>query len=276
MANRFIESDMWNDSKFADDFTPEEKYFWLMLLTTRYGNLTGCFEFSIKQMAKESGYNVEIIEKLIVALIKKHKVIDYDYDTKEILILNWHKYNWTKSPKFEVSLKKYANEIKSEKFRNHVIASYKQYTSDTVSIPYQYDTSSISISIRDSISISKDKDKEKEKEMIKEKEKENAKPKRFVKPTTEDIENYIIQNNYDTNPQLFANRFYNFYESKGWVIGKAPMKNWKAAIRTWISKEKIQVKQVKVPETDYVESISDEDVAKTLLDLDNISSIKRH
>ena len=59
-------------------------------------------------------------------------MIDYDYETKEILILNWHKYNWTKSPKFEVSLKKYANEIKNEKFRNHILSSYKQYTSDTV------------------------------------------------------------------------------------------------------------------------------------------------
>lgn len=272
MANRFIESNMWNDSKFADDFTPEDKYFWLMLLTTRYGNLTGCFEFSIKQMARDSGYNTETIEKLIIRFIKEHKMIDYDYDTKEILILNWHKYNWTKSPKFEVSLKKYANEIKNEKFRNHILSSYKQYTSDTVSIPYQYDTDSISISISIRDSISKDKDKEKEIG----KEKESAKSKRFAKPTIEDIENYIIQNNYDTDPNSFANRFYNFYESKGWVIGKASMKNWKAAIRTWISKEKIQVKQVKVPETDYVESISDEDVAKTLLDLDNISSIKRH
>ena len=56
-------------------------------------------------MAKDSGYNVETIEKLIGRFIKEHKMIDYDYETKEILILNWHKYNWTKSPKFEVSQK---------------------------------------------------------------------------------------------------------------------------------------------------------------------------
>ena len=282
MANRFIESNMWNDSKFADDFTPEDKYFWLMLLTTRYGNLAGCFEFSIKQMAKESGYNVETIEKLIGRFINEYKMIDYDFETKEIIILNWYKYNWTKSPKFEVSLNKFISEIKSKRFREHIISAYKLYCIDTVSIPYRYYTDSISssISIRDSISISsikdKDKDKEEDKEKERGKEKESAKSKRFAKPTIEDIENYIIQNNYDTNPNLFANRFYNFYESKGWVIGKASMKNWKATIRTWITKNGIQIKKVVVPETDYVESISDEDVAKTLLDLDNISSIKRH
>lgn len=134
--------------------------------------------------------------------------------------------------------------------------------------------------VRQEIELDKELDKDKDKEEYKEKEigkeKESAKSKRFAKPTIEDIENYIIQNNYDTDPNSFANRFYNFYESKGWVIGKASMKNWKAAIRTWITKDKIQIKKVVVPETDYVESISDEDVAKTLLDLDNISSIKRH
>ena len=43
---------MWNDSKFADDFTPEDKYFWLMLLTTRYGNLAGCFDSQLNKCQK--------------------------------------------------------------------------------------------------------------------------------------------------------------------------------------------------------------------------------
>lgn len=32
--------------------------------------------------------------------------------------------------------------------------------------------------------------------------------------------------------------FWNFYESKGWVVGKAPMKNWKASVGTWEQKRK--------------------------------------
>ena len=34
-----------------------------------------------------------------------------------------------------------------------------------------------------------------------------------------------------------ATTFWNFYESKGWLVGKTKMKDWKAAIRTWESKE---------------------------------------
>ena len=30
-----------------------------------------------------------------------------------------------------------------------------------------------------------------------------------------------------------AQSFVDFYESKGWVVGKSPMKDWKAAVRTW-------------------------------------------
>lgn len=136
MAIRFIDSEMWNDSKFADDFTPEDKYFWLMLLTTRYGNLAGCFEFSVKQMSKDSGYTTEIIERLIERFTTVHKMIDYDHKTREILIFNWHKYNWTKSPKFKTSLDKFIKKIKNDKFRTYVVEAYEQYCSGIVPIPY--------------------------------------------------------------------------------------------------------------------------------------------
>ena len=59
-------------------------------------------------------------------------------------------------------------------------------------------------------------------------------PSRFKKPTVEEVRTFIQENNYHVNP----NDFVNFYESKGWLVGKSPMKDWKAAVRTWESKEK--------------------------------------
>ena len=55
------------------------------------------------------------------------------------------------------------------------------------------------------------------------------KSKVFVKPTVEEIRAYCNKrkNNVD------ADAFFDFYESKGWVIGKSPMKDWQAAVRTW-------------------------------------------
>lgn len=56
--------------------------------------------------------------------------------------------------------------------------------------------------------------------------------KRFVKPTVDEIRAYCLERGNGID----AERFYDFYESKGWVVGKSPMKDWKAAIRTWEQK----------------------------------------
>jgi hypothetical protein len=56
----------------------------------------------------------------------------------------------------------------------------------------------------------------------------------FKKPTLVEVQNYCIlrKNNID------AESFIDFYESKGWQIGKEKMKSWKACVRTWESREK--------------------------------------
>lgn len=61
------------------------------------------------------------------------------------------------------------------------------------------------------------------------KEKKIKKRKVFQKPTIEEIQQYCT----DRNNNVDAERFYDFYESKGWKVGKEPMKDWKACVRTW-------------------------------------------
>lgn len=53
--------------------------------------------------------------------------------------------------------------------------------------------------------------------------------KSFIKPNLEEIKAYCNErrNNVD------AERFFDYYESNGWKVGKNPMKDWKAAVRTW-------------------------------------------
>lgn len=62
-------------------------------------------------------------------------------------------------------------------------------------------------------------------------EKKAAKPQRsnFVKPTVDEIREYCRTRNNSVDPESF----HDFYASKGWKIGKDPMKDWKAAVRTW-------------------------------------------
>ena len=59
--------------------------------------------------------------------------------------------------------------------------------------------------------------------------KNNISVTRFVKPKVEEIDSYCKErkNNVD------AQQFFDYYESKGWKVGKSPMKDWKSAVRTW-------------------------------------------
>lgn len=61
------------------------------------------------------------------------------------------------------------------------------------------------------------------------KEKDIEKEKKFKKPTLEEVKKYCRERNNNVDPE----RFINFYESKGWMVGKNKMKDWKACVRTW-------------------------------------------
>jgi hypothetical protein len=74
-----------------------------------------------------------------------------------------------------------------------------------------------------------EKEKEKDTEKEPEKEDEPIRKKRFKKPTIQEIEFYCEQINAEIEPS----KFYDYHEAKGWLIGKSPMKDWKAAVRTW-------------------------------------------
>lgn len=79
----------------------------------------------------------------------------------------------------------------------------------------------------DNVYLSKDK--------YKENNNTNSQKEKFKKPTLEEIKNYCLERKNSINPSLF----FNFYESRDWLIGKTKMKNWQAAIRTWEQNNKI-------------------------------------
>ena len=59
--------------------------------------------------------------------------------------------------------------------------------------------------------------------------KEIYKERNFIKPTIDDVKEYCKERNNNVD----AERFIDFYESKGWMVGKNKMKDWKACVRTW-------------------------------------------
>lgn len=125
----------WTDNKVSDDFTPEDRYFYLYLFTNPHTNLCGCYEVSIKQMSNETGYSKDSIENLIDRFEKVHKVLRFSKETKEILLLNWSKYNWTSSEKFRKPLGKEIESVKNLDFRAFLIDIFENgYGIDTTCI----------------------------------------------------------------------------------------------------------------------------------------------
>ena len=159
---RNVNMSFWTDTKVVDDYTPEDRYFMLYALTNNYTNIIGCYEISIKQMSNDLGYNKDVVENLIKRFKETHKTIDYDFNTKELWVKNWSKYNWSASPKLDTPLYEAIESVKSDLFHDELAVLYNDRESvkeNMVSIPYRYDidttitiTSTITNAITDTIS----------------------------------------------------------------------------------------------------------------------------
>lgn len=88
-------------------------------------------------------------------------------------------------------------------------------------------------------SIGKDRLEEYRVEEIGQSPEVTPKLKKFIKPSLEDIEAYCNERSNSVDAQ----KWFNYYESNGWKVGRNSMKDWKACIRTWETNEKSNLKQ---------------------------------
>lgn len=205
---RTIQTSFWRDRKVAEDFTPEDKFFYLYLMTNESTSLTGCYELSLKLASVDTGYNEETVKRLMERMEKVHNVVRYDMETHEILILNWSKYNWTKSATVIEAIKKQAQTIKSEEFKKHVL----DLAEDRVPIPYGYGGGTSNANA-------------------------NANTNTVAKspPTIEEVRTYCEKR----NNKVDAEAFIAYYESQGWKKANGqPVIDWKGCVRTWEQRDK--------------------------------------
>src|ERR1035437_3739595 len=107
---RQVQTSYWQDD-FVLNLTPEEKYFYLFLLTNSKTKQCGIYQLPVQVIVFETGYNQETVEKLLHRFIDYGKII-YSTQTKEIGIINWQKYNPSESPKVKACVIKELKEIK--------------------------------------------------------------------------------------------------------------------------------------------------------------------
>ena len=96
---RHVHTTFWQDPKVTEELTPEDRYFYLYLITNPNTTQIGIYPITKKQMAFDLGYSIESINSLMDRFVNHHKLILYNNDTREMAIKNWPKYNLNKGGK---------------------------------------------------------------------------------------------------------------------------------------------------------------------------------
>lgn len=235
---RIVDTGFWSDEKVMN-FSPEDKYFWLFLLTNEYTTQLGIYYLPIKKAALDLGYSVETIEILLDRFENKYGLIKYSSLTDEVAINNYLLYSIVKGgkPVYDCLIKE-QSQVKDKSLLEHIYnhLSNKDINNSTV-LDY---INNLSIYINDN-------DNDNERIVGTNRGYESSKPKKekpqrnIIPPKLEWVEEYCRSRNNKVNAQ----RFVDFYTTKDWFVGKTKMKDWEAAVRTWENRDKTQNK----PET---------------------------
>ena len=175
---RHIHINYWQDG-FVLDLTPEEKYFYIYLMTNSKTSQCGIYELHRRIIETETGYNRETVEKLLNRFGEYEKIV-YCEETQEIFLKNWIKHNKVVSPKVKKCIEKELSNIKSKELINLFLKECDRYgySIDTSNINFDMGIDRVSIPtpiVDDTLEYDygeKEKQKEKEKKEEKEKQKE--------------------------------------------------------------------------------------------------------
>lgn len=316
---RVVSTEFWTDEKVINDFTPEDKYFFLYLLTNPHSSLLGVYKLVPKQAAFEMGYSVDAVNALLERFDKKYRRIKYNNDTCEVAIRNYLKHGIVTGGKpIRDRLEKDAQAVKDKSLLAFIADANEDNANDTVQqflatlppAPPTYGDGNgngngngeSSTTRQRLVNDSSQTQKSCSYETIKNETLQNKEtgekcewcgcmtsvihehhhpiPKRlggtsvvricsnchaefhkregqvngdrhsgviesrrFTPPSLTEVQAYCTER----NNKIDAQRFIDFYESKGWLIGKNKMKDWRAAIRNWESRDN----QDKPKEPDY-------------------------
>lgn len=156
---------------------------------------------SYKKVVRIHGVNDDDIKMLIV------KGFFISFESGVMVITDWNKNNWLDARRIKPT--EYQNEKK--------LLSLNEDKSYVLS---------------NGLALAKPEEKRGVEYRVEENSKKALSPKAtkvFKKPTVEEIKEYCGERSNSVNPSTF----FDFYESKGWYVGKNKMKDWKAAVRTW-------------------------------------------
>jgi DnaD/phage-associated family protein len=213
---RQVHVDFWQDG-FVLDLTPEEKYFYVYLMTNSKTSQCGIYELPKRIIETETGYSRETVDKLLQRFIDYGKIL-YDDATKEIMLVNWVKYNAIKSSTVVSCIRKELGFIKNKQFIKHFF---------TLCIRYEYPIGTLSI----------DQGEEQEQEQEEEREQEQQQEKIFLSADNFYQNNFGVLNPFigesianwvkDLNEELVIEAMKRaLAQQKKWKYAEGILKNW--------------------------------------------------
>ncbi|MCU5223468.1 DnaD domain-containing protein [Bacillus tropicus] len=111
---RNVQVNFWQD-EFILDLTPEERYFYIYLLTGTKTKQCGIYVLPKRVAELETGYNMETVEKLLNRFVEYGKIL-YDAETKELYIINWLHYNPILNTNVEKCVLRELKTVKNKEF----------------------------------------------------------------------------------------------------------------------------------------------------------------
>ena len=190
---RQIDTKFWSDN-FIVDLDPLDRYLFLYFLTNEHNNIAGIYELPLRTMAFETGLEVEMLKMMVKRL--EGKIV---YFEGWVFLKNFIKHQNIGAETIQTGIGENFAKVPRK------VIGYI-YPKHTIYIPYN-----ILIPILKPIFILKPISKERG---------------RFTPPSPQEVNDYCLERKNGVTPQ----KFIDFYESKGWFIGRNKMKNLKAAV----------------------------------------------
>lgn len=114
---RQIQTSFWSDTYIQEEMTAEDKYFYLYLMTNEFTTQIGIYPITKKQMSFDLGYSLESVQALLQRFETYHKLIKYDTETREIILLKWAENNLNIGGKpVQDLIKKEISQVKNKEF----------------------------------------------------------------------------------------------------------------------------------------------------------------
>lgn len=225
--SRIVNTNFWLDESVVNDFSPEDKYFMLYLLTNPHTTQLGIYKFVPKTAGFEMGYSQEAVSCLIDRFENKYGIVKYSRKTGEIAIKNYLKYSVVKGGKPVMDCLLKEEEVVEDK-------SLLRYIYENMK-----NIDKLNITVKDYInhipSILNENDNDNERYVDeswtnRQAPRELKKTNKFEAPSVEEVADYCESNNLEyVNPSAFVE----FYGSKNWMVGKNKMTNWHMAVSSW-------------------------------------------